>query len=516
MSSLIVLLPSSDALAPGGWEATPMPFALLGRKGEALRTGRTPFEGLPKAGQTILVVAARDTLLLNAQLPQVTGLRLRRALPNVVEEHLIQDAQRCHIAIDPVVLDSGERCLAVIDRDWFASILAGFAEAGHRRIRAVPLIHCLPAIEPLSAKGGNGELATATDVQAAQKATGTSATKTKPAPAQKVAEEAMAAVEALYAEGSAEEPAAASEAEDDVAHTAATASVLIVRRGGGESSLAQASMGGGEWVELALRQGALGFGISVNAAQLDATLDELAQRQPLAVYSLAIDMDAKADVVRPDGGIEPDAAAVPSSTGGSLDRSAAGSLAERPLPMANVASMALACRFNLCQFEFANTGRTRPGEGGLKPWRVAVGFLAASMLVSIVALNVQWFQLRHKRDALTEQMTQLVKGVFPNVTIVLEPHDQMTRELTRLRADAGEVGKNDFLPLASGLAHALSPIPSTSIAEMNYSGGALDVTFKPGTEIDEDGLKRRFAANGLSAHEDDGKWIVKPAQSKPH
>jgi general secretion pathway protein L len=451
MSSLIVLLPSSDVLAPGGWEVTPMPFALLGRKAEVLRTGRTPFEGLPKAAETILVVAARDTLLLNAQLPKITGLRLRRALPNVVEEYLIQDAQRCHIAIDPAVLDSGERCLAVIDRDWFASILARFGEAGHRRLRAVPLIHCLPLEPP----------------------------------------------------------------------PVATASVLIVRRRGSEASQALTDIDDHEWVELALRQGALGFGMSVNAAQLDATLDELAQRQPVTVFSLAIDADAKATVVSLAGGIriEPDSGVL-AFTDSAQDRSTARALDERVfehvLPLATLASTALACRFNLCQFEFANAGRAQPGAGGLKPWRVALGFLAASVLVSIVALNVQWFMLRHKRDALTEQMTQLVKGAFPDVTIVLDPHEQMTREVNRLRVDAGQLGKDDFLVLASGLAHALGPIPSTSIAEMNYSGAALDVTFKPGTEIDEDGLKRRFTANGLSAQEDDGKWILKSAQSRPH
>src|SRR5471032_1758813 len=123
MSSLIVLLPSSDALAPRGWEATPMPFALLDRKGAALRAGSALLDALPKADVTVLVVAARDTLLLNAKLPPVTGPRLRRVLPNVVEEYLIGDAQRCHIAVGPLVPGTAEHCVAVIDRDWFAAIV---------------------------------------------------------------------------------------------------------------------------------------------------------------------------------------------------------------------------------------------------------------------------------------------------------------------------------------------------------------------------------------------------------
>jgi general secretion pathway protein L len=514
MSSLIVLLPSSDVLAPGGWEAMPMPFALLGRKGESFRTGRTSFEGLPTAAETILVVAARDTLLLNAQLPQISGPRLRRALPNVVEEFLIQDAQRCHIAIDPAALASGERCLAVIDRDWFASILARFSEAGHRRLRAVPLIHCLPVGEPPPGRqkvaqesflqGADDQEAFAQEPVVRGSSAGGSVAQGSPTPASAVPE-----------------TVAASEAQVDMEPTIATASVLIVRRGGGDASQALTDIEDHEWVELALRQGALGFGMSVNAAQLDATLDELAQRQPVVVYSLAIDTDARtrASSLVSDTRIEPDSGVLPFK-GAAQDRSVAGPAGghvfEHTLPLATVASSALACRFNLCQFEFANAGRARPGSGGFKPWRVAIGFLAASVVVSIVAINVQWFMLRHQRDALNAQMTQLVKAAFPDVTIVLDPHDQMTHELTRLSVDAGQVNNNDFLVLASGLAHALNPIPSTSIAEMNYSGGALDVTFKPGTEIDEDGLKGRFTANGLSAQEDDGKWILKSAQSRPH
>jgi general secretion pathway protein L len=483
MSSLIVLLPSSDVLAPGGWEVTPMPFALLGRKKEVLRTGRTPFEGLPKAAETILVVAA---------------------LPNVVEEYLIQDAQRCHIAIDPAALDSGERSLAVIDRDWFASILARFGEAGHRRLRAVPLIHCLPLDESQSGQATTQE----PDAQG---------------PTAQKSDVRGPVTSATLVQGSAgPEPIMGTEPLSGIEPPpVATASVLIVRRRGSEASQTLTDIDDHEWVELALRQGALGFGMSVNAAQLDATLDELAQRQPVTVYSLAIEADAKARVVSLAGAtrIEPDAGVL-AFTGSTQERSAIRALDERVfehvLPLASLASTALACRFNLCQFEFANAGRGQPGAVGLKPWRVALGFLAASVLVSIIALNVQWLMLRHKRDALTGQMTQVVKTVFPDVTIVLDPHEQMTREVTRLRVDSGHVGKDDFLVLASGLAHALSPIPSTSIAEMNYSGAALDVTFKPGTEIDEDGLKRRFAANGLSAQEDDGKWILKSAQSRLH
>jgi general secretion pathway protein L len=530
MSSLVVLLPSSDRVVPAGWEATPMLFALLGRKGEMLRAGHAAFDALPQAGETVLLVAARDTLMLHAKLPPVSGPRLRRVLPNVVEDHLIQDPQRCHVAVDPVLPapKSDLRCLAVIDREWFVSVIERFAEAGHRRVRAVPLIRCIPL--PDVAPAAEPEIGSEVE-----------------------------SVPPLDANSSV---ASDVEANDQ----GRAASVLIVQAKSGQSLGNEFGSGGGsgggseggnehpepdvnsiEWVELALRQDSLGLGMSVNAVQLEATLAELAARQPLEVYALTLDGRAEPD--RGSGierGIErsieptteptieprikpvaadtvvlrlPLAFAAPGEAPESRHAetpAVPSRLAGRTLPLAAIAHAALACRFNLCQFELANAGGNRGAAAGLKPWRVALGFLAASIVVSIIALNVQWWQLRHHRDALEDQMTQMVQTAFPGSAMVLGPHEQMALDLTRLRSTAGTLRADDFLALAASLAHALGPIPSVAIQALDYSGGSLEVSFKPGTEIDADGFKRRLATSGLSVEEDDGKWKLRSAQSRPH
>ncbi|MBC8750754.1 MULTISPECIES: type II secretion system protein GspL [Paraburkholderia] len=484
MSSLIVLLPSSDmGVANGG---AMMPFALFDREGKALRAGLAAMDALPRAHVTVLILVARDALLLNVTLPPVTGARLRRILPNVVEEFLIQDAQRSHIAIDPTPQDSGVRCAAVVDREWFASVIERFTGAGHRRLRAVPLIHCIPLLTAALSPPSMESPAQLQDVTATER------------------------------------PAASEEPEGGGAEVGRdVASALIMRRDrvlpeSAESQESPESHDDTQWVELALRQGALGFGASVPAVQLDATIAELAKRQALMVYSLAVGADDGGPPVNPDaesgkhrGDEKVTRASEPAHLGTDFP------LATHVLPWVSVAREALACRFDLCQFEFANAGRSRPGAGGLKPWRVALGFVAASLVVSIVAVNVQWFELRHRRDALNAQMTQLVKTAFPGTTVILDPHAQMGAELARLRRAAGELRSDDFLAIATGVAHALGPVPSSAIAGLDYNGGALDMTFKPGTTIDSDGLKRRLTAQGLSAQEDNGKWTVKSVQSGP-
>lgn len=483
MSNLIVMLPSSDACAPNEWEATPMPFALLDRTGEALRVGLALFDALPKALATVLVVAARDTLLVNVALPPVAGPKLRRVLPNVVEEFLIEDAQRSHIAIAPMPNDSGERCAAVVDREWFASVIERFAGAGHRRLRAVPLIHCIPLLAVgLPPRGG--EL-----------------------PAQ-----------LPDADGTAHSAATeiADVANVDAGGDAASALIMGRGRTGGKTDrvLSESGEEDAEWIELTLRQGALGFGMSVPAAQLDATIAELAKRQALMVYSLAIGVEGDEPDISPGGEAERwHGGETLTRTGEPSHPGTAFPLAAHVLPWVTVAREALACRFDLCQFEFANPGRTC--AGALKPWRVALGFVAASLVVSIVAVNVQWFELRHRRDALNAEMTQLVKTALPGTTVILDPHAQMAAELARRRSATGELRSDDFLALAADVARALGPVPSSAMAELDYGGGALDITFKTGTTIDGDGLKSRLAAQGLSVQEDNGKWTVKSAPSGP-
>ncbi|CAN7320363.1 type II secretion system protein GspL [Caballeronia sp. 15715] len=151
MSTLIVLLPPRDpAVRSEEWNLPELPFLLLDKRNVTQRSGRSALSLLPRASATVLIVAARDLLLTAAQMPPLKGPRLRQALPNVVEDQLIQDPQTCHIAVDPVALASGRRVLAVIDRGWFRFVLEAFANAGHRNVKAVPAMRCLPLHESVA------------------------------------------------------------------------------------------------------------------------------------------------------------------------------------------------------------------------------------------------------------------------------------------------------------------------------------------------------------------------------
>ncbi|MDF3839041.1 type II secretion system protein GspL, partial [Cupriavidus basilensis] len=83
----------------------------------------------------------RDVLLLRVPLPAVAGTRLRETLPGLVEEHLIRDAEHCHIAVLARHPD-GQATLAVTGAAWLGLLLEAF---GRRRLRLLPAALCLPA-----------------------------------------------------------------------------------------------------------------------------------------------------------------------------------------------------------------------------------------------------------------------------------------------------------------------------------------------------------------------------------
>ncbi|WP_206999883.1 type II secretion system protein GspL [Trinickia mobilis] len=464
MSTLIVFLPPRDPAVPSQeWQLPETAFLLLDKGGRTQRAGRAALALLPRASSTVLIVAARDVLMLRTAVPPLKGPRLRQALPNVVEDQLIQDPQTCHIAIDPQSLAGGERVLAVIDRGWFRFIVEAFGAAGHRNLRAVPVTRCLPVPVPAPVDGAPGGDA----VEAASAA----------------APDAAAAHAVV--------PIVAAVLGTVVEHTAALFAEASDTSGApGPSIEAQEPR-----VELALARGAHGEGLAVPASAVGATLAALAGDAPVTLYELA-DMP----------GSEPRLASVAQAS-----QSRAGLPGAAPLPFETLARRALDCRLDLCQFEF-EARPWRLDRATLRRLRLPVTLAVASLVVAVVAMNVQWLMLARQRDALNTQMTELLLNAFPKTTVVLDAPDQMSRQLDQLRVAAGELSPSDFLSLAAGLAHSLGPVPVNGVAALDYHDRRLDVTFKPEIKVDPD-FNQRLARNGLSGEIDSstGKWMIRNA-----
>jgi general secretion pathway protein L len=447
-------LPPRDPAVPSQeWQLPDMPFLLLDKAGRTQRAGRSALALLPRASSTVLMVAARDLLMIAATVPPLKGPRLRQALPNVVEDQLIQDPQTCHIALDPQPFATGRQLLAVVDRGWFRFVVEGFQAAGHRNLRAVPVTRCLPPASATEAANALEEAVALAGADAALTRAATADTAPAAAPI-------VAAV---------------------LGRVVQTAPALLI-----DSGLDIATTR----VELAIVRGSQGEGLAVPASAVPATLAALAGAAPVTLYALT-DLP----------GNEP-----------RLTSNAALVSGAQPLSFEALARRALECRFDLCQFEFASQP-WRLDRATLRHLRVPLLLAVASLVIAIIGANVQWMMLARERDNINAQMTELLLNAFPRTTVVLDAPDQMSRQLQQLRVAAGELSPDDFLSIADRLARSLGNIPVNGIAALDYHDRRLDVTFKPEVKVDAD-LGKRLARNGLSGAIDSntGKWTIRNGQ----
>jgi general secretion pathway protein L len=472
LSTLIVLLPPRDPAVPSQeWQLPDLPFVLLDKSGRTQRAGRSALGLLPRATSTVLMVAARDLLMMPATLPPLRGPKLRQALPNIVEDQLIQDPQTCHIAVDAQAAAGGPHVLAIIDRGWFRFICEAFSAAGHRSLRAVPVTRCLPEA-PLAA----APVEVAETVGAAEPAlAGAGSPLREAAPAESAASASLGAAPEVV-------PMVAAV----LGAVVQTAPALLLE-GTVESGVPR--------VELAIARGAQGEGLAVPASAVNATLGALAGAARVSLYMLT-------EVP----GNEPSLGA------NSPARLAAHVHGASPLPFEQLARRALTCRFDLCQFEFASQP-WRLDRATLRRLRLPVLLAVGALVVAIIGANVQWLMLSRHRDAINTQMTELLLNAFPKTTVVLDAPDQMSRQLQQLRVAAGELSPDDFLSLADGLARSLPPVPVNGIAALDYHDRRLDVTFKPEVKLDPD-FAKRLARNGLTGAIDSntGKWTIRNGQ----
>ena len=109
---------------------------------------RASLETLPPMRTVRLIVDARDVTLLRARLPALPAARLQRALPNLLEDQILQDPQTCAWALGAV--DSGaERLVAAVDRHWLDVVTQAFERRGIR-VTAVWPAQALQLQQPAS------------------------------------------------------------------------------------------------------------------------------------------------------------------------------------------------------------------------------------------------------------------------------------------------------------------------------------------------------------------------------
>ena len=167
MTLLAIQLPSRERLGarvsaqtgahaaqPGLRLPTEWGFVLSSDGRSATQVGQAAAALLPKADQTVLVLAEADVSWHLIDIPRAPAARLRAALAGVMEEALLDDDESLHFALAADAAPGRRGWVGVTDGRRLAAALAALESAGLTIDRVVPAAAPLPlGSAPSSTRG---------------------------------------------------------------------------------------------------------------------------------------------------------------------------------------------------------------------------------------------------------------------------------------------------------------------------------------------------------------------------
>lgn len=148
MSTLIVQLPERRRLGAGA-SANADDAASAGRREYAYvvsedgidieSQGVAVASLLPRKTLTVAVIAEADVAWHRITLPKAPAARLRAALVGVLEEALLDDATKVHLAVQPLAVAGQPAWIAAVDQEWLRGELAALQRSGIFIDRVVPM-----------------------------------------------------------------------------------------------------------------------------------------------------------------------------------------------------------------------------------------------------------------------------------------------------------------------------------------------------------------------------------------
>ena len=170
-------------------------------------------------------------------------------------------------------------------------------------------------------------------------------------------------------------------------------------------------------------------------------------------------------------------------------------------------------RVNLRQFDLAPRYR---GTRALRDmarrlftaeWRPVRYGLLALLLIEVVGLNAQAWQLGRSLDARRAAMAELLKTSHPGVRVVLDAPLQMQRESDVLRAQAGRAGAGDLEPLLAAAAAAW-PDGAGPTSSLRFEPGSLTLSASGWAEPQAQQFRERMRGAGYAAEVAQGRVVV--------
>ena len=152
LQRLLVFVPPRRSFGAKGHMSTGTVVSYVA-PGSAAAAAETPLALLPKAAAVELVFDPTDVFVTAIEPPKLSEGKLRLALPNLLEDRLLADANDCHFGFNiprggtgsTTIAAMPKMSVAVIDRGVLTHALDACTEAGYRVRAAYSEIYTLPA-----------------------------------------------------------------------------------------------------------------------------------------------------------------------------------------------------------------------------------------------------------------------------------------------------------------------------------------------------------------------------------
>ena len=381
---------------------------------------------IPRGARVVLLVAAEDVLFTTADVPPLSGARLREALPNLVEERTVGEVGSLHVAAGGAArvtsgslsargiggsrgINTPQQVLAVVDRTWLSAMQTRLASAGRRVAAVLPDSLCVPcAIAPPRV----WTLAAVAEANRPAARAGITPAEARP-PAR------------LWLRTEAQQAFALP---DEVSSAVAIVSAIFAHAPNADRpALIECVAEPGQRMEEA----------RIWAARVGAAI-----ASAIAVPLREVNADPFAAWLAGGG---------PSGAFGA------------PLSLTN-----------------EDGGANSFGARNLMRWRFAALLLVAILAVQALGMQWQWAGLRREAAALRGQATAALTSTFPETRVVLDAPLQMSRNLAALRAQAGRSDPADFSVMLAASAQIFAELPPNALRALDYETRALRIRFAPG------------------------------------
>lgn len=143
---LYIVVPArTEAQEMPDWPRSAFPYALIGANGAVLQQGKKGLSELKplasSANQVVLLLAAADVSVMKVPAPPMAYSKLKMALPNLVEEHLLGDAADSVLVSTPVL--DGHCVVAAADKQWMQALFQAMQVLGARKLLAYAMSNVL-------------------------------------------------------------------------------------------------------------------------------------------------------------------------------------------------------------------------------------------------------------------------------------------------------------------------------------------------------------------------------------